>query len=1137
MRRFEFQSGSSSKFWEIALEGSLFTVRWGKLGTSGQQQEKSFASAALAQKEHDKLVAEKLKKGYQEVAASDAPPLAVALPVAAAASAARAPVAVAVAAAPAQVAAQLPPPKVTPAAGQAVDLDKLERKAIAYRGGPVGKPGTDLKKAIARLQQVRELDARKHVMTGKDVDIEAALKPALMERVARGVGEFQAGDPKVEAVFLAMMGHNSHAWERAHEIGSDMVHLWLSQAPPLFALQALLANFPYDEHGRLAPKKNWGYFPFVGPWRTLRGYLAAASEADYQAARAEAEQHLDGAPSELRFMLAFLFPGEPFSQSIVEESLQHSSCFQHIPLLSTATTGKSFSALCELARAYIDHDYLGFKFLDYLPAAVLRLGVEAAPGLLVLARGAEKAGSRRALADLLLHLITPEVHQFFEEHRKDKVISPQALSYLERESPPAPAPVARAAEAEAHALPQLLASPPWLNPPAKKKAAAKPQLAELSYEEKVHFAEGQREKLVARNDICTPTQFKKIIEEFPKSPYLVFAERLCDLCDREWAIQAWNETPSEHWNIYSFRSEWDETPQRLLATFDTAILPGLLRIAPMAPDKCYPALSLVESPRVAPLFAELRARSKKFRALAQKWLKTYPRAAAQGLIAAALKGGKNEVTALRWLASQGESAALLEVAQQLGGREAVAELLDYDPLHDLPTRIPAKPAWWKPERYVRPRLLNGNELPLSALEHLGTMLSISRLDEPYAGLEQVASLCQPASLEEFAWSVYQSWLQAGGPAKEDWGFLALGFFGGDEVARRLTPEIRRWPGDGLSARASLGLEVLGKIGTDVALMHLHGIALKLRFKALQDKARLKIEEIAEQRGLTLDELADRLVPDLDLDDKGQFPLDFGPRQFQVRFDEQLRPSLFDADGRALKDLPGPNKQDDATLAAAAVEAWKALKKDLKTVAATQLERLEQALAKSRRWPAEDFQLLLASHPLLGHLVRRLLWAVHADGRVQGVFRVAEDGSLADVDDRMFSLNPGAQVGLVHPLEANLAPWAAVLDDYHIVQPFPQVHRPVFAGPAPDFRGRKARPGRILRLEKRGWHRGSTESGCLLEFIRSLAHGQAVIEILDGGYLEELARNEVEVGKLQLPETITAVELSEVLYDLSLVFEP
>ena len=36
MRRFEFSEGASNKFWEIAVEGAAFTVRYGKIGSSGQ---------------------------------------------------------------------------------------------------------------------------------------------------------------------------------------------------------------------------------------------------------------------------------------------------------------------------------------------------------------------------------------------------------------------------------------------------------------------------------------------------------------------------------------------------------------------------------------------------------------------------------------------------------------------------------------------------------------------------------------------------------------------------------------------------------------------------------------------------------------------------------------------------------------------------------------------------------------------------------------------------------------------------------------------------------------------------------------------------------------------------------------------
>jgi predicted DNA-binding WGR domain protein len=64
MARYEFEEGTSSKFWEIELDGTSVTTRWGRIGTEGQSKTKPFATEAAAKKEHDKLVAEKTKKGY-----------------------------------------------------------------------------------------------------------------------------------------------------------------------------------------------------------------------------------------------------------------------------------------------------------------------------------------------------------------------------------------------------------------------------------------------------------------------------------------------------------------------------------------------------------------------------------------------------------------------------------------------------------------------------------------------------------------------------------------------------------------------------------------------------------------------------------------------------------------------------------------------------------------------------------------------------------------------------------------------------------------------------------------------------------------------------------------------------------------
>ena len=65
MPTYEFSEGTSHKFWAIELDGSSFTARWGKIGTQGQSKRQDFESPEEAKREFDKLIASKLKKGYQ----------------------------------------------------------------------------------------------------------------------------------------------------------------------------------------------------------------------------------------------------------------------------------------------------------------------------------------------------------------------------------------------------------------------------------------------------------------------------------------------------------------------------------------------------------------------------------------------------------------------------------------------------------------------------------------------------------------------------------------------------------------------------------------------------------------------------------------------------------------------------------------------------------------------------------------------------------------------------------------------------------------------------------------------------------------------------------------------------------------
>jgi DNA ligase 1 len=65
-RHFVFQDGKSDKFWEIAVAGADVTVRFGRSGTTGQTNTKSFPDDGAAKKHADALITEKTKKGYVE---------------------------------------------------------------------------------------------------------------------------------------------------------------------------------------------------------------------------------------------------------------------------------------------------------------------------------------------------------------------------------------------------------------------------------------------------------------------------------------------------------------------------------------------------------------------------------------------------------------------------------------------------------------------------------------------------------------------------------------------------------------------------------------------------------------------------------------------------------------------------------------------------------------------------------------------------------------------------------------------------------------------------------------------------------------------------------------------------------------
>jgi hypothetical protein len=259
------------------------------------------------------------------------------------------------------------------------------------------------------------------------------------------------------------------------------------------------------------------------------------------------------------------------------------------------------------------------------------------------------------------------------------------------------------------------------------------------------------------------------------------------------------------------------------------------------------------------------------------------------------------------------------------------------------------------------------------------------------------------------------------------------------------------------------------------------------------------------------------VPDFGLAADGGMTLDYGRRRFVVGFDEQLKPQVFDDAGNLRKVLPKPGAKDDPDLAPAAYRAFTGLKKDVRTVAADQIWRLERAMCAQRRWTVADFRALLVGHPLLWHLVRRLVWLHDEDGGDGGdgggkvtAFRVAEDRTFADSADEVLTLPETGNVRIAHPVRLGnaVAAWSEVFADYEILQPFPQLGRPVETFTEEEagsdrldrVAGVTVSTGLALGLERVGWERGRPEdAGVQNEMVWYLSAGWMIVLETDPGF--------------------------------------
>ncbi|MFI5696185.1 DUF4132 domain-containing protein [Kribbella sp. NPDC051586] len=346
---------------------------------------------------------------------------------------------------------------------------------------------------------------------------------------------------------------------------------------------------------------------------------------------------------------------------------------------------------------------------------------------------------------------------------------------------------------------------------------------------------------------------------------------------------------------------------------------------------------------------------------------------------------------------------------------------------------------------------------------------------------------------------------------------------GERAAAPVGRYLKQWFGS-RAAQGKALIAMLAWIDHPSAIQLMLSVGSRFRTKSFQDEATRQAEALAERKGWTINELADRSVPLAGFDDDGQIELSYGGRAFTAALTPELTVELLSPEGKKVKALPAARQTDDADAVKAAKKAFSTAKRELKAVVELQTNRLYEALCTERTWPAGDWQLYLNGHPIMRRLVQRLAWV--ADDTT--VFRSLDDGTLTDADDNEVKLAPDAVVRIAHDTvldEEAVRSWQQHFDDYEVVPLFQQFGKGIFRLPAEraddpalgDFEGHLVEAFALRgRTGKLGYTRGTPQdAGWFYEYEKRFPTlGLTVVVNFTGNTLPEQNRT-VALGPVRV----------------------
>ncbi|HEY4785033.1 MAG TPA: DUF4132 domain-containing protein, partial [Bacteroidales bacterium] len=269
-----------------------------------------------------------------------------------------------------------------------------------------------------------------------------------------------------------------------------------------------------------------------------------------------------------------------------------------------------------------------------------------------------------------------------------------------------------------------------------------------------------------------------------------------------------------------------------------------------------------------------------------------------------------------------------------------------------------------------------------------------------------------------------------------------GLLGDDDIMHSLNTLFKKNITDKRVKMAEYVIGALAMVGTNKALRLVEVIYRKFANKkpAISSAAKEALTAAANELNISMDELADRIIPNFDFDGLyRKFEVD--GEEYRAFINSEFTLSFLNEDNKVRKSIPANTPKELKA-------EFKEIEKEVRDIVKSQSGRLEKYMLEERRWPVNDWQNFFFMNPVMFVYALKLVWGVFdKDNNLLDVFYCSEDTSLYDVNDEEVMLNEDQFIGIIHPVYLSpekLKLWYDKVYNMQLITIFPQFERSIIA---------------------------------------------------------------------------------------------